>query len=76
VAHPREAFREATWDEALDLVAQRFMAIPQPFGGQVLAGFGSAKCSNEDNYLFQKLSRSIFGTNNVDHCIRLGHASR
>jgi formate dehydrogenase major subunit len=75
LAHPREAFREATWDEALDLAAQRFMAIKQQFGGQALAGFGSAKCSNEDNYLFQKLIRAVFGTNNVDHCTRLCHAS-
>src|SRR5712691_7448281 len=75
LANPREAFREATWDEVLDLAAQRFMAIKQQFGGQALAGFGSAKCSNEDNYLFQKLIRAVFGTNNVDHCTRLCHAS-
>jgi formate dehydrogenase major subunit len=75
LAHPREAFREATWDEALDMAAQRFMAIKQRFGSQALAGFGSAKCSNEDNYLFQKLIRAVFGTNNVDHCTRLCHAS-
>jgi formate dehydrogenase major subunit len=73
--NPREAFREATWDEALTLAAQRFMAIKQTFGGKALAGFGSAKCSNEDNYLFQKLIRAVFGTNNVDHCTRLCHAS-
>ncbi|MEE9148899.1 MAG: formate dehydrogenase subunit alpha, partial [Candidatus Tectomicrobia bacterium] len=73
--HPRQAFREATWDEALDLAAQRFMAIKRQYGGQALAGFGSAKCSNEDNYLFQKLIRVVFGTNNVDHCTRLCHAS-
>ncbi len=75
LADPREAFREATWDEALDMAAQRFMAIKQQFGGAALAGFGSAKCSNEDNYLFQKLIRAVFGTNNVDHCTRLCHAS-
>ena len=75
IANPREAFREATWDEALDLAAQRFLAIKRQFGGQALAGFGSAKCSNEDNYLFQKLIRAVFGTNNVDHCTRLCHAS-
>jgi formate dehydrogenase major subunit len=75
LANPREAFREATWDEALDLAAQRFMTIKEQFGGQALAGFGSAKCSNEDNYLFQKLIRAVFGTNNVDHCTRLCHAS-
>ena len=75
IANPREAFREATWDEALALAAQRFLAIKHQFGGQALAGFGSAKCSNEDNYLFQKLIRAVFGTNNVDHCTRLCHAS-
>jgi formate dehydrogenase major subunit len=75
LANPREAFREASWDEALDMAAQRFMSIKQRFGGQALAGFGSAKCSNEDNYLFQKLIRVVFGTNNVDHCTRLCHAS-
>ena len=72
---PREAFREATWDEALDLAAQKYTTIKQQFGGSALAGFGSAKCSNEDNYLFQKLIRAVFGTNNVDHCTRLCHAS-
>ncbi len=75
LAHPRDAFREATWDEALDVAAQRFLAIKQQYGGGALAGFGSAKCSNEDNYLFQKLIRAVFGTNNVDHCTRLCHAS-
>lgn len=75
LANPWEAFREATWDEALDLAARRFLAVKQQHGGQALAGFGSAKCSNEDNYLFQKLIRAVFGTNNVDHCTRLCHAS-
>jgi len=69
------AFREATWDEALDLVAGRLLAIRQSFGSAALAGFGSAKCSNEEAYLFQKLVRAVFGTNNVDHCTRLCHAS-
>lgn len=69
------AFREATWDEALDRVAQRLLEIRERFGSQALAGFGSAKCSNEEAYLFQKLVRAVFGTNNVDHCTRLCHAS-
>jgi formate dehydrogenase major subunit len=69
------AFREATWDEALDLMAARFSEIKRDHGPGALAGFGSAKCSNEDNYLFQKLIRAVFGTNNVDHCTRLCHAS-
>lgn len=72
---PHAAFREATWDEALALAAQRFLAVKRDSGSQALAGFGSAKCSNEDNYLFQKLIRAVFGTNNVDHCTRLCHAS-
>ncbi len=72
---PRQCFREATWDEALDLAARRFLEIKRQHGPGALAGFGSAKCSNEDNYLFQKLIRAVFGTNNVDHCTRLCHAS-
>jgi formate dehydrogenase major subunit len=59
----------------LDLSARRFSAIKQQYGSGALAGFGSAKCSNEDNYLFQKMIRAAFGTNNVDHCTRLCHAS-
>lgn len=73
--HVLEAFREATWDEALDLVAQKLLGIKTEHGPQALAGFGSAKCSNEEAYLFQKLIRAGFGTNNVDHCTRLCHAS-
>ncbi|MHC4923504.1 MAG: formate dehydrogenase subunit alpha [Planctomycetota bacterium] len=68
-------FREATWDEALDLVASKLGALKDEHGPNVLAGFGSAKCSNEEAYLFQKLIRTAFGTNNVDHCTRLCHAS-
>jgi formate dehydrogenase major subunit len=69
------AFREASWDEALDLVARRLGAIRDTHGPNALAGFGSAKCSNEEAYLFQKLLRAGWGTNNVDHCTRLCHAS-
>jgi formate dehydrogenase major subunit len=69
------AFREASWEEALDLVAERLVEIRDQHGGGALAGFGSAKCSNEEAYLFQKLVRAVFGTNNVDHCTRLCHAS-
>ena len=68
-------FREATWEEALDLVARRLKEIHASGGGGAIAGFGSAKCSNEEAYLFQKLLRTGFGTNNVDHCTRLCHAS-
>jgi formate dehydrogenase major subunit len=69
------AFREATWEEALDLVAKRLCEIRDRDGPNALAGFGSAKCSNEEAYLFQKLVRTAFRTNNVDHCTRLCHAS-
>jgi formate dehydrogenase major subunit len=69
------AFREASWEEALDLVARRLVEIRERNGSDALAGFGSAKCSNEEAYLFQKLIRAGFGTNNVDHCTRLCHAS-
>ncbi|MBT5020248.1 MAG: formate dehydrogenase subunit alpha [Planctomicrobium sp.] len=69
------AFRESTWDEALDLVASKLLNIKSEHGGNALAGFGSAKCSNEEAFLFQKLIRAGFGTNNIDHCTRLCHAS-
>ncbi len=68
-------FREATWDEALAKAAGGLKAIHARHGGAALAGFGSAKGSNEEAYLFQKLIRTAFGTNNVDHCTRLCHAS-
>ncbi len=68
-------FREATWEEALDLAGARLSEIRDRDGSSALAGFGSAKCSNEEAYLFQKLVRVGFGTNNVDHCTRLCHAS-
>src|SRR5690349_20094179 len=68
-------FREATWEEALELVARRLTEIHAAGGPAAIAGFGSAKCSNEEAYLFQKLIRTGFHTNNVDHCTRLCHAS-
>jgi formate dehydrogenase major subunit len=68
-------FREATWEEALDLVARRLSEIYVAGGPGAIAGFGSAKCSNEEAYLFQKLIRTGFHTNNIDHCTRLCHAS-
>jgi formate dehydrogenase major subunit len=68
-------FREATWEEALDLVARRLKEVYADGGPGAIAGFGSAKCSNEEAYLFQKLIRTGFHTNNVDHCTRLCHAS-
>src|SRR6516162_3434076 len=68
-------FREATWQEALDVAAKGLKRIHSRDGGKAIAGFGSAKGSNEEAYLFQKLIRQGFGTNNVDHCTRLCHAS-
>ncbi|AWK89756.1 formate dehydrogenase subunit alpha [Azospirillum thermophilum] len=74
-ANPLTHFREAGWEEALALAAGGLKAIRDGHGGSALAGFGSAKGSNEEAYLFQKLVRTGFGTNNVDHCTRLCHAS-
>ncbi|HEV1998989.1 MAG TPA: formate dehydrogenase subunit alpha, partial [Xanthobacteraceae bacterium] len=70
-----DVFREATWEEALDFAASGLKKIRDTNGPNALAGFGSAKGSNEEAYLFQKLVRIGFGTNNVDHCTRLCHAS-
>ena len=74
-ANPGRHFREATWEEALDRAAAGLGRIRERDGGAGLAGFGSAKGSNEEAYLVQKLVRTGFGTNNVDHCTRLCHAS-
>jgi formate dehydrogenase major subunit len=68
-------FREATWEEALELAGGTLRKIRDQHGSKALAGFGSAKGSNEEAFLFQKLVRTGFGTNNVDHCTRLCHAS-
>jgi formate dehydrogenase major subunit len=72
---PLTVFREATWEEALERAASGLKKVLKENGGQALAGFGSAKGSNEEAYLFQKFVRQAFGTNNVDHCTRLCHAS-
>jgi formate dehydrogenase major subunit len=74
-AKPWSHFRETTWEEALDRAARGFVTVRDRDGAQALAGFGSAKGSNEEAYLVQKLVRTGFGTNNVDHCTRLCHAS-
>jgi formate dehydrogenase major subunit len=74
-ANPWTHFREATWEEALDRAAAGLARIRDSQGAKALAGFGSAKGSNEEAYLFQKLVRTGFGSNNVDHCTRLCHAS-
>ena len=74
-ANPWTHFRKATWEEALDRAGLGLKAIRDQHGPKALAGFGSAKGSNEEAYLFQKLVRTGFGSNNVDHCTRLCHAS-
>jgi formate dehydrogenase major subunit len=71
----RSVFREASWKEALDFAAGGLRNIRDRYGKRSLAGFGSAKGTNEEAYLFQKLVRAGFGSNNVDHCTRLCHAS-
>ncbi len=68
-------FEKATWEEAIDLVGKKLNDIKDKNGADAIAGFSSAKCTNEENYLFQKLIRAAVGTNNVDHCARLCHAS-
>jgi formate dehydrogenase major subunit len=70
-----DVFREATWEEALVFGAGKLKQLRDQHGPKSLAGFGSAKGSNEEAYLFQKLVRTGFGSNNVDHCTRLCHAS-
>jgi formate dehydrogenase major subunit len=73
--HWQDVFREATWEEALDFAAAGLRTTRDRYGKRSLAGFGSAKGTNEEAYLFQKLVRTGFGSNNVDHCTRLCHAS-
>ena len=68
-------FREASWEEAMTFAAGGWAKLRDERGGKSIAGFGSAKCTNEEAYLFQKLIRQGFGHNNVDHCTRLCHAS-
>ncbi len=74
-ANPLTHFREASWDEALDVAAKGLMRLRDEHGGEAVAGFGSAKCTNEEAYLFQRFIREGFRHNNVDHCTRLCHAS-
>lgn len=64
-------FREASWDEAYDFICKKIALIKKNHGADSLAGLSSARCSNEENYLFQKFMRAVIGTNNVDHCARL-----
>lgn len=68
-------FEESTWDESLTLVVNKFNELKQKYGSDSLAGYASAKCTNEDNYIFQRFIRTAFGANNIDYCTRLCHAS-
>ncbi len=67
-------WREVSWDEALQFVAETLVRIARAHGGDAIASYASAKATNEDNYVFQKLVRALLQTNNVDHCARLCHA--
>jgi len=71
----QEIFREASWDEALEQVANKLLELKQDYGPDSIAAISSAKCTNEDNYAMQKFIRAVIGTNNIDHCARLCHAS-
>ena len=71
----QEIFREATWEEALDFAAAALLSLKQVHGSDSIAALSSAKCTNEDNYVMQKFVRGVIGTNNIDHCARLCHAS-
>ena len=72
---PATDFVPVSWETALDLVATRLAEMVQAHGPDAIAGLASARCTNEENYLFQKLMRASLGTNNVDHCAHLCHAS-
>ena len=67
----KDVFREATWDESLELVANKFSQFKDENGPDSIALLSSAKCTNEENYVVQKFARAVIGTNNVDHCARL-----
>jgi len=68
-------FQEATWEEAYQLIVEKIVEAKEKYGSDALAGLASARCTNEENYLMQKLFRGVIGTNNIDHCARLCHAS-
>ena len=70
IPHPSSLFKEVSWDEALDYIAERLKDIKDKYGSNSIGGLSSARCTNEENYLFQKFMRAAIGTNNVDHCAR------
>ena len=63
--------KEASWDEAMDLIASKIKEIKKEHGSEAFGALSSARCTNEENYLMQKLFRAVIGTNNIDHCARL-----
>jgi predicted molibdopterin-dependent oxidoreductase YjgC len=65
------ALEAATWDEALNLIVSRLKRVKEESGPDAIAFLASAKCTNEENYLMQKLARQVIGTHNIDHCARL-----
>jgi len=66
-----EDLKEASWDEAFTFIVDKLSSIKKKTGSDSIAGLSSARCTNEENYLFQKFIRAVIGTNNVDHCARL-----
>jgi formate dehydrogenase alpha subunit len=68
-------FVKSSWEEALSLISMKLLELKEKYGSDALAGYASAKCTNEDNYIFQKFIRTTLGTNNIDYCTRLCHAS-
>jgi predicted molibdopterin-dependent oxidoreductase YjgC len=67
----KDVFREATWEEAIGLVSDRYLKMKEEHGTGAFGVLSSAKFTNEENYLVQKFARAVIGTNNVDHCARL-----
>jgi predicted molibdopterin-dependent oxidoreductase YjgC len=70
ITHPSSLFREASWDEALDYITAKLRELKDKYGPDSIGGLSSARCTTEENYLFQKFMRAAIGTNNVDHCAR------
>jgi predicted molibdopterin-dependent oxidoreductase YjgC len=63
-------FKEVSWEEALEFTSKRLITIKDKYGSDSVGGLASARCTNEENFLFQKFMRAVIGTNNVDHCAR------
>ncbi|MBM4137345.1 MAG: hypothetical protein FJ241_11015, partial [Nitrospira sp.] len=70
IPHHSSLFKEVSWDEAFDYIAQRLKEIKGTYGPDCIGGLSSARCTNEENYLFQRFMRAVIGTNNIDHCAR------